>query len=277
MRCLTEKEFRQKERNAAMKKAAEKRKRRKRKRAIVTVTATLIILAAILIALLSAVLFKVETISVEGNSIYSPEQIIAAAGIEKGNSLVFLSEKQVSEKVQKALPFIIGLDIEKRLPSGIHIKVEETKEEQCFYYDGIFYTSNKQGKILEEYGERPDGMTVIISGDSCEFTKGNTFLCSDTVKAELLERLLSFANEGKHNVTLINVSDIYDSYMVIDDRLVIELGSSTYLEQKMEFLAKMLRSMTDDEHNVVDISDWTPDNDEAISKKKDINSYIEIK
>lgn len=240
-------------------------------------TVTLILLVSVLLAFVGVSFFKIETISVSGNSIYTAEQIISAAELEKGDNLLLLSENKLNEKLQKNLPYISGITLEKTLPSTLVVKVKETSEEMCFYTAGLFYTANSDGKVLSEVTEQPQELLTISAGEGCSFTKGEKYVCEDVQKSELLERLLDFSKSGKYKVTLVNVSDVYRSYIVIDNNLIIEFGSSSYLEQKMAFLPKMLEHMADDEHNVADLSGWTPDNDEAVSYEKDINSYLEFK
>lgn len=274
---MTEKEFREKERRTAQRKAAHKAKKKRKRRALIAVTVTLILLVAVLIAFVGVSFFKIENISVSGNTVYTAEQIIAASELEKGDNLLLLSEKKLGEKLQKNLPYISGISLERELPSTLTVKVQETSEEMCFYSSGIFYTANSDGKILSEVTAQPEGLSVISAGEGFNFVKGEKYNCTDVKKAELLQKLLDFSKSGKYNVTLINVSDIYRSYIIIDNSLLIEFGSSSYLEQKLDFLPKMLEHMHNDEHNVADLGSWTPDNDEAISYQKDINSYLELK
>ncbi len=274
---MTEKEFRAKERAAAEKKAAQKKRKKRNRRALIAVTVTLILLVSALIVFVGVSFFKIESISVDGNTMYTAEQIIAAAEIETGDNLLLLNEKKLSEKLQRSLPYISEITLEKTLPSTLVFKVKETSEEICFYSSGIFYTANSDGKILNEVSEQPENLPVISAGEGCGFVTGEKYTCEDTQKSELLNRLFEFSKSYKYNVTHINVSDIYRCYIVIDNNLLVELGSSSYLEQKIEFLPKMLQHMSDGEHNVADLSSWTPDNDEAISYEKDINSYLEFK
>ena len=97
------------------------------------------------------------------------------------------------------------------------------------------------------------------------------------MQSSLEKSIFAFAKEKNINVTLVNATDIYRAYFIIDDKTLVLLGSSTNLDRKLEFLPKTLKSMGENNRNVIDISNWSPDNNEAISYEKDINSYFVFK
>ncbi len=275
---MTEKEFREKERSAAAKKAAAKKKAKKRRNVMIAVTVTLSVTVIVLIALIIAAFLRIEVVEIEGNSIYTAEQIVEVADIEAGNSLVFLKREAVSEKLRKKLPFIEEVTIEKKMPSTLKITVIETTEDICFYDSGVYYSASKSGKILNEYSTAPDGLCVVVTGDGFTFQKGEEYSCSENVKAELLATLLYYCEKSETNETIINISDMYKSYFVMEDKSVVFLGSSSYIDEKLKFLPKMIESSEDEKYNYFDLSNWTPDYDEAVLQSRDdINSYLEIK
>ena len=272
---MTEKEFREKERKAAMKKAAAKKRAKRRRRAMIAVTVTLSVIVLSILALIVAAVLRIEVVEIDGNTVYTAEQIIEAGDIEAGNSLVFLSKEKLALKLQKKLPFIESVSIEKELPSTLKITVTETTEELCFFDSKTYYSASKSGKILNEYSSAPEDLCVIATGEGFSFEKGENYICNDDKKSELLSALLAYSNNSSDNETIINIEDVYNCYIVIDSEKVAVLGSSSYLEGKLKFLPKMLSTLNGENYNYFDLSDWTPDNDEAYSQHKhDINNYL---
>ncbi len=271
---MTEKQFREKERNAAVKKTVKKHKRKKKAGAI----ALLLILASLFIA--AAVtfsafyFFKIENITVEGNSCYTAEQIIEVSKIENGESLLFLNTNRISEKLQKELPYISFVEFKRELPSGIRIIVTETYEEVCFYKDGGFYSADADKKLLNFYMTRPEGLTVVIASEDDELKVGERYVPKNDTQATMLDSILKYSSTTEDKVSIINTTDQYKAYFIIEDRVVVELGSSAYFERKLEFIEKTLKPMSERGHNYLDLSDWSPDNNVAHSDEKDINSYI---
>lgn len=275
---MTEKEFREKERRAAAKRAAAKKKAKKRKQALIALSVTLSVIVLSIVALITAVLLRVDTVEIVGNSLYSAVEIVEAADVEAGKSIVFLNKEAITEKLQKKLPFIEEVRVEKHLPSTIKITVTETTEEMCFYNSGKYYTASKNGKILDEMLRRPEKLPVIITGEGFVFEKGCEYRCNESSKTDLLNTLLEYCNKTEEKETIINISDIYNCYIVTENKLVSVLGSSSYIDGKLKFLTKMTESLKNENYNYFNLSDWTPDNDEAYSQfKESIDIYLEIK
>lgn len=273
---MTEKEFRQKERNAAERKNAAKRKKKKRRTAIVILVVLLALLIAAGVSVAAFTLFKVETISVTGNTVYPSEQILSIADINVGDSLLLLNEKKLSEKLSHSLPYIDSIDIKRELPNTLHIEVAETYEDVCYYNGNKFYSADKNDKILNEYFAVPENLSVIITEEKAEFTVGGTFTGEETA-AMVNKAILSFAEKENISITVINSTDKYDNYFIINDRFLVLLGSSTNLDRKLEFVPKTVEKLEGDSRNVIDLSNWSHDNNEAISYEKDINTYYVFK
>lgn len=274
---MTEKEFRAKERRSGAEKSVKKRKKKKGIKVLFTV---LLLLAVMLVAAISVVaynVFKIETISVVGNTVYDSAKIIETAELEIGDSLLFIGEKKLSEKLSAELPYISEIKIKRELPTGLTINVTETYEEQFFYRNSVFYSADKNGKILNQYYEKNENLPVTIATEDDKIETGYDYLAANEMQANLQKEISAFAKQNNINVMVVNATDIYRAYFIIDDKTLVLLGSSTYLERKLEFLPKTLKSMEQKECNVIDISNWSPDNNEAISYEKDINSYFVFK
>ncbi len=274
---MTEKQFREKERDAAVKKHSKQKKRKKKAGAV----AMLVLLGAVLIVtaviLLSVTVFKIENIKVLGNQVYTASQIIEETELELGDSLILFDRNSINEEVCKNLPFINEVSFKRELPNTLVISVSEVGEENCYYQNGAFFSASANGKILKSYDARPDDLTAVIADENEVIECGEYYSCPDTVKAAMQKTVLKFASDNNINITLINATDIYRVYFIIEDKILVELGSSTYLERKLEFLPQTLEKMKGDSRNVVDLSNWSPDNNEAISYGKDINSYFVFK
>ncbi|MBO7217518.1 MAG: hypothetical protein J6V50_02335, partial [Clostridia bacterium] len=185
--------------------------------------------------------------------------------------------KSLSEKLSVTLPYVSKIEITREFPTTLKIKVYEAYEEKAFYRDSLFYSADKNGKILNEYYERPDGLPITIAAKNDRLEKGYNYAAENETGVAIESAVFEFAKSRGINVTLVNATDIYRSYFIVDDSVLVLLGSSTYLDRKLDFLPKTLKSIGDANHNVIDISGWSPDNNEAISYEKDINSYFVFK
>lgn len=101
----------------------------------------------------ATIFFKVETISVEGNSHYTAEEIVSATGILLGSNLFRIPREEISQNITYALPYVQAITVKLTLPTEIRLVVEEQKgmvkleTEDGSWYMGV------QGKLLEKIEE----------------------------------------------------------------------------------------------------------------------------
>ena len=273
---MTEKEFRNKERQRAEENLSKKKKKKKRKGAVAVLILLVVILFVAVVSVVATILLRINTITVDGNAVYTDKDIIDCLDIKEGDSLIFLAENKLSLKIQKEMPYITGIDIKIQLPDKINISVTETYEEICYYDNEKFYTANPEGKFLKESLTKPSDMPVVVSGDGIKFALGEYFACENENKKTLINSIFAFAERENINVTILSVKDVYNAYFIIDDAILVELGSVSYLEQKLQFVPKTVEMMKDGERNVINLSAWSPDNNEAVSYEKNISDYISL-
>ena len=81
--------------------ARRNRKRRRRNRGrfgvLYKLLSILLIFAAILVGCI--IFFRVNTMVVTGNSRYTQEEVLAAAGVEKGDNLFTLNKYQIADRI----------------------------------------------------------------------------------------------------------------------------------------------------------------------------------
>lgn len=132
--------------------AARKNKRgRQRRRGRFGFLYKLLSIALILAAIVAGcmVFFRVDTITVSGNSRYTAEQIIEAAEIEKGDNLFTLDKFKTAKQIRTRLPYIDSVAITRALPDGIGIAVTESAGSAAIEGEGSWWVLNAGGKFVE--------------------------------------------------------------------------------------------------------------------------------
>ena len=90
----------------------------------------IIILAVLLVLLVAGVIglevFKINSISVQGNERYTKEEIIALSGIEYYTNIFMLDEAKVEESLNSDR-YIVYDGIERNYPDAITININERK------------------------------------------------------------------------------------------------------------------------------------------------------
>ncbi len=213
-----------------------KRKIKQRIRKIVLYAALVIGIAAVIIVLSLTVLFKIQTVKIQGNKIYSTQQISAVLPIQKDKNLFLADTSSAEEKLEENLPYIYEADIKRKLPSTIVVNIKETPKVYAIKDQNNTYTLlDDNFKVLEVNAHKTPENAIQIkkaalksaqAGKQAEFT-------NKKIKKNL-EELIEVKNSLKlDKITEIYSVDINNNYMVYDGRITIKLGTTDNLESKI--------------------------------------------
>ena len=118
------------------------------------VAGRLVIMLAIVAAVVFgvAIFFKVSHVEVQGNSLYSAEQIVAASGIEVGDNLLTLNKETVAGNIIAQLPYVEKVSIGRSMPDAVILDVTESTATFAVATDtNTIWLINASGKALERY------------------------------------------------------------------------------------------------------------------------------
>ena len=268
---MEENKIRERERQQAAKRAAERKKKRRRRRKIKIFLSFLFITVITLGVLSVTVFFKIEGITVKNNSIYESGEIISLSGIETGDNLFTLNSPKIEGRLTKALPFIKSVELKRQLPSTLNIVITETKEEVCYYKEGVYYTADRQGKVLMEYSEQPADKTFIQTLENIELSVGGYVEYSSTQEKDLIDKHFELADYYGYTLNTVDVRDVYNTTIKIDNRFIVEFGTYTYIELKAAHLNAMIKQMDAQSTGIIDLKAWTPEKNEAFFSKRSID------
>lgn len=116
----------------------------------------LLIMAAIVAAVIFgvAIFFKVNTVEVQGNTIYSADEIRSASGIQKGDNLFTLNKEAAAGSIKASLPYVETVSIIRFLPDKIVIEVKESDATFAVTTDtNTTWLINSVGKALEQIAD----------------------------------------------------------------------------------------------------------------------------
>lgn len=120
------------------------------------------LIGAILYAL--TIFFKVNTITIEGVTRYSAEEIVAGMDIKKGNNLIRWDKYKTGELLLEQFPYLQSVKLRRRMPDGVIVSVTEGAATVAIPSNGGYYFISKDGKVLEQ---RPDANGLpIVTGTS---------------------------------------------------------------------------------------------------------------
>ena len=129
------------------------------------VAGRLVIMLALVAAVVFgvAVFFKVSRVDVQGNSLYSAEQVVQASGIEVGDNLLTLNKATVAGNIITQLPYVEKVSVGRSMPDAVILEVQESTARFAVMSDtNVIWLINSSGKALERY----DGLTDITAAQT---------------------------------------------------------------------------------------------------------------
>lgn len=181
-------------------------------------------------------LVTVKEISVNGESMYTPEQIIAASGIEPGAKKNKIDIAAVEQKILESMSFLSGAEVKIKANGKAIINITSEEISYCTNIAGRFYVMSNGFKILglpSEVADRSDAVIIelpkvkkAIIGSVAEFYEDTQYI--DVFLKSLNDSFLS------DNIMSVDVSDKYDLGVVYNDNYFIDFGDSKNLAKKID-------------------------------------------
>lgn len=245
----------------------EKRKKKKRRKVgiIIFLTLVLLLVAACLIVWK---VFTVREIYVEGNELYSSEQIEAMVMDDEyaWNSLYVAVKYRFLETEE--IPFLDMIEVTLGDPHTLLISVYEKGILGCFYIDAIgqYAYFDKDGFVVETSTEEiPD--VPIITGITCE--KVVLYEKLELEQAQVLNNLLNLTQILKKYDLLpqeIHYDKSLEPTLTYEDTSVV-VGSADYLTQKAARLSVIMPQLAG-LRGTLYLNSWTPETTDIIYKRE---------
>lgn len=223
-------------------------KRRRKRKVIEGLIFTLLIAAGIFIALSLTVLFKIETVNVEGDTRYSQEQIIEATQINVGDNLWLTNSGKLTENASVALPYVKEVKVSRKIPSTVVLTVIETSPEYAVKTDDKYTLIDVSGKVLET-GASKKGKTVLLTGIEFEpFVPGMPVEAVTAKNYNLALEIISESDGKEIKLTSVDVTDINKITAIHDSRVRLEFGSGADLNAKVKMAGEIIKKLNEEKN-----------------------------
>ncbi len=227
----------------------QRNRKRKKRNALFAPVAFLIICAALVFGL--SVFFRVSTIEVEGNSLYTSEEIIEASGIEQGDNLFFINRFSAISRIFSKLPYVEKAVINRSLPNRLVIVVTESQAIACVSAEDGTWAIDRGCKLLSKVSGdelrgliRIEGLTPIAPGEA------------ESPKVNYLSAILTQIDALglRDRITYIDISGIANPYFDYLGRFTVKLGSFENTEYKFQCLLSAVEALSDGDRGTLDLS-----------------------
>ncbi len=216
----------------------------------------------------------IKEIIIEGDETdYTDKEIIEAAGISVGQSMLTVHEGKVNSLLQSQLPFISGVNISYNFPDTLKMDIMSTKEKYIVQKGKKYMCLDKSGKIVSLKKMKAGNEQFLVIGlDFDNPVVGETFV---TVTYELTEEdkknktdyeisKLKKEIQNKNNNEVekyaamkeivrlcskyglmeggkMDISDLDSIELIYDSRVRIILGKNENLEMKISAAVEILK------------------------------------
>lgn len=220
-----------------------------------------IMLAVVLAVVLGvAIFFRVRIVDVQGNSIYSEEQILDVCGLETGDNLLTVSKAAVSGNIQTRLPYVQEVSVGRILPDTIVIQVKESEVAALVEADnGSKWYINILGRVLGPAGQGFDGQVIKLSGVTVTGPQAGQNAAAMEGQGENLQAALEILQhmDGTglmDRATEINAEKVYDLLLLCGEQYEVQLGGTEELDYKLQYLQAVLEQLEDYQTGIIDLT-----------------------
>lgn len=223
-------------------KKRKKSKKKKINKKVIGFFSIIILIAIIVVLALTAPIFNITDITVNGNNQVSTNMIINLSGLRKGEN-IFKFNSTVEQKI-KENTYIESVNIKRKLPGTVIISVKERTVKYQINLINSYVYIDKNGYILENSSEKKD--VPVIVGLSI---KEDEMLNEKRLKTDDLEKLndiIKIIDSTKtinidNLITEINTENKENYVLYLESKgKKINLGDTSNLTNKMLYVKKIL-------------------------------------
>ncbi len=218
-----------------------KLKRKRRFRLAIVIGGFVLAFCLLVSPVLLFAVFRVDSFIVEGETLYSDKEIVAASGIQEGKSLFFADLDEAKVGIETKLPYTNNVKITRKLPNKIIIRLESTDKAYAIEKsEGLYAITNRDFKVLEISGVIPENVVPVIGatpktaepGKTLSFVDGGEK--TDATLALIKNISAAIAEEKLEDVNLVSVRSRSNVYLIYQERIVMRLGDSSDAAKKIE-------------------------------------------
>ena len=212
---------------------AKKKQRKAAKRRKLTpfliVVSVFIFAAAVYLCL--TMLFNVDRVIIEGNTLYEERDLIETSGIEKGENLFEVDIAYAEDKLYSVYNYVEEVEVKRSFPNAVTITIVEATPFSVIEEADGYTLVSAGGKVLERgLEEVPDGMLSVRGLSTVTSTE------DDIKRMELMKKIINTMQKLEmEDYVFLDLSDTLEITMIYDNRVKVNLGNELELEYKLQF------------------------------------------
>lgn len=208
-------------------------------------TATLVLLVLLVVGTWIAgnSLLVVEDIRVEGNLLLTDQQVVEAAGLQIGQSMLTLDLAAVRAGVN-ANHYLQFVSLYRDYPSTILLRVRENMPSALIRTMGMLVIIDSRGVVLNQTSQIDLNLDVpFVEGmDLKSVLVGRALTTQNPVQAQAMQAILGEleTQQAMSEISELNMSDLDNLYLVTVDGIQVLLGDTEGLMDKIAMMRATL-------------------------------------
>ena len=205
----------------------------------------------------AAIFFKITDIVVEGNNLYTDEEVVEASGLALGDNLLAVSRGTVAGRIQASLPYVEDVQVGRALPGTVTVTVRESDAVYAVYAaNGTVWLMNSSGKLLEQASPGASSYPWLVGVTVQTPQAGDQAVCAETEALDAALKVIQLleATDYLPKIVEIDVTKPYDIILRYESLYEIHLGGVDQMEYKMRYLTAILADSQIAEGGIIDLT-----------------------
>lgn len=212
---------------------------------ICSVAVSIFAILAVYLVLSNLDSLTIKTISVIGNKHYSHDEIVKCLNIYDEQNILKFSQSHAEQSV-RLLPYVNKVNITKKLPNQIVVRIDEREPAYIAYVKGnnIYVLLDKKGVILSEITLNERNEELLIFGlnfdDNIIYGESITDLEKDKLNKFLSVYEIYMTNSVGKDITSVTLSQS-TVVLTLNNELDIKIAYSSDISYKISLLKSILK------------------------------------
>lgn len=208
------------------------------------------VIALLLVLRVFLLVFSVDEFEIEGDTKYTLNEIVNAAGIKKGDRLYAIDEDEVIDRIMKGCPYIESVSVERKFPDTVCFVVEERGSGWYLQVGDDYYALDYDLKVIMESSDESvmtkRNLTKLVlpnlqsalaqTGEVPEFGGGDERLISETLR--VIDTIRT--HKLKDRITYLNLENRFEIKMVIDETYEVDFGDMGDANKKFDMIEMVI-------------------------------------
>lgn len=237
----------------------DKKRKRKITFAVLAVLSGIVLFCAIIL-ITASVFFKIETVTVKGNTCYDEEFLLKTMGVEKGSSIFLANQEEYAKRVAGVCPMVYSVRVDKTYPDEIIIVITEETPSYRFQTDGIWSVVSKSGKVIYTGNditafEGWESLMEITPPPVLEAVMGYKIQYVDSGDGIAVSNVIDSIEQSPlcEKISFVKMESRFDIRLKYLDSFEILIGNKDDISVKLKFADKIISELKNGEKGTINV------------------------